>query len=440
MKKIIIISAILIFAISLNITQAKSAKVNINVIHKKLKNGLNVYLSRIPTIPAVTVKVYYHVGSKDERDNERGLSHFLEHMMFKTTINLKSGEYSKLIKQNGGYSNANTSFDRTVYYCVLPKRALELGLKLEAERMVNLTIDEKEFKSEKQVVLEELRNRSENNPMGYFWTQFIQKVYEKSSYGKPVIGRKEQVKALTPKIMKQYYRRFYAPNNADLIVTGDIDISKTLKLIKKYFVGLKPQKIDRPGFTPEPKQKKEKRFVFKKHVQLPRGLIYFHGPKATDKDSSAMEVIELILFGGRSSRLVKKLVLQTGLSVGISGGQYLRIHNAPFAIIFAARDKKYLPLIEKEIYKELKKFKKGEIRDYEIYKARNKFISHYYSSLVKIKDVAETIGDGSYLGNYKFYLETRLNRIMNITKKDLIRVANKYFNKSNRNVGYLVKE
>lgn len=439
MKKMVFIILMLIIAASGSLT-AISASVDIPIVHKVLPNGLNIYLSRVKYIPAVTVAVYYNVGSKDERDNERGLSHFLEHMMFKTTKTLKAGEYSTIIKANGGYNNASTSFDMTNYYNVLPRQALELGLRLEADRMVNLTIDKREFDSEKLVVLEELRNRSENDPAGYFWTQFILSAYKVSNYGKPIIGKKEQVEGLTIETMKQYYRRFYAPNNAHLVVVGDIDYDEAYKYIVKYFGNIERQNIDRPEWQEEPERTQEQRFVFKKAVQLPRGTIYYHGPRAMDLDSAAMEMIEFILFDGRSSRLIRKLVLETGLAVNVGGGQYLNIHRSPFSISFIARKKELLPLIEKAVIEELEKFKSGKVSDYEMQKAKNKFLSQHIMGLQKIHSIAATIGRGAILGDYKFYLETRTKRILAVTKEDIMRVAKKYFTLENRSVGYLISE
>lgn len=438
-KKIRSLLIIIVF-LSIFSIQSKSRELNINldIKHKTLSNGLNVYLIKSKNIPAVTVGVYYKVGSIDERNNERGLSHYLEHMMFKTTKKLKAGEYSRIIRNNGGHDNAATSFDKTYYYSVLPKQALELALKLEADRMVNLTIDKKEFNSEKKVVLEELRNRYENDPRGFLFYNFMQFSYKTSNYGKPVIGTKKGVKALTPEVMKQYYKRFYSPNNAHLVIVGDIDNDKTLKLVKKYFGKLKRQRINRPIYIPEPIQTAERRIVYKKRTQLPMGIIYYHGPKALDEDSAAMEMIEFILFDGRSSRLYKKLVMQTGLAVGIYGGQWLQQHEAPFAIFFAARKKENLPLIEKIIYEEIERFKKGLIRVYDVEKAKNKFIARYIKSLQRMRNISDTIGNAAILGNYEFFTKIRPKRILNLKFADLVRVAKKYFKKSNRSVGYLL--
>ena len=418
--------------------KASSALVNLPVETKVLDNGLHVYLVKVKYIPAVNVSVYYSVGSKDENNTERGLSHFLEHMMFKTTKNLKAGEYAKIIRNNGGYSNAATSFDYTFYYSILPNSKLELALKLEADRMVNLTFDKREFSSEKKVVIEELRQRYENSPSGYLWTNFIQDAYKVSNYGKPVIGTKKSVEALTPSTMRQYYKRFYSPNNAHLIVVGDFDKSKALSMINKYFKNIKRQNINRPSFEEEKAQKKEKRFIYKKKSQLSLGMIYFNGPNALNPDSSPLEMIEFILFNGRSARLVRKLVIEKGLAAKISGGQYLRLHASPFGIIFAARRKELLPKIEKAVYKELERFQKGDFSEYELMKAKNGFLSGYVKSLDTIRSISETIGSGAMLGNYEFYTKIRLKRIMAVKKEDIIRVAKKYFRKQNRSVAYLI--
>jgi zinc protease len=439
MKKLFM--PLMFFLLALSYTgniKASSSLVNLDVLTKVLENGLHIYLVNVKYIPAVNVSVYYNVGSKDENDTERGLSHFLEHMMFKTTKSLKAGEYAKLVRNNGGYSNAATSFDYTYYYSTLPSDKLELALKLEADRMVNLTLDENEFNSEKKVVIEELRQRYENSPVGYLWTNFIQDAYKVSNYGKPVIGTMKSLIKLNTSDMRQYYRRFYSPNNAHLIVVGNFDKSNAYALIDKYFKNLKRQNIGRPLFTEEPLQTKEKRFLYKKRSQLSHGMIYFNGPAALDPDSSPLEMIELILFSGRSARLVRKLVIEKGLAARISGGQYLRRHLSPFAITFSARQKELLPKIEEAVYAELEKFKSGNFTQYELNKAKNAFLSSYIKSLDTIKSISETIGSGAMLGNYKFYTNLRIKRILSATKEDLIRVAKKYFKKTNRNVAYLI--
>src|SRR5881409_2576506 len=265
-------TALLVLPVLLSWWQSPSTYAS-EVRESVLTNGLKVLLIEVPKAPVVTVQVWYKVGSRNEVMGRAGLSHMLEHMMFKGTPKYGKGVFSKIIEKNGGNDNAFTSQDYTAYFENLAADKLELALEMEADRMKGLLLDEKEFKLEREVVKEERRLRVEDVPMAYLVEQMNAQAFMVHPYHWPIIGWFSDLDAMTREDLKVYYEKYYVPNNATLVIVGDVKPETALPLIKTYFEGIDNGSLPPPASIVEPEQKGERRIVVKRDAQLP--FIYF---------------------------------------------------------------------------------------------------------------------------------------------------------------------
>lgn len=385
----------------------------------KLKNGLEVIL--VPQESSlVSVQLFYKVGSAHENPKLQGISHFLEHMMFKTTKDLKAGEFSLTIKSHGGYDNAATTFDYTTYYHVLPATKLETGLKLEAQRMAFITFDEKEIESERMVVIEERHNRYENTPFGFLWEKANEVFFKGKPYGLPIIGYDSTIKAIQKADLKAFYQQYYSPSNAVLLVAGSFNQEKTKKLIQDIFENI-------PSFkTPSPKKVKntppvynKTPYVFEKDVQTTYGLALFSMPPATHPLSSAFLALDSILFQGQNSLLNQKLVLDERLCFDIGGGSYLRKLDSAYMFYF-------MPVSADSSSKIIHTFKETLIAlknhphlDDLLKKARLFILTNHYKDLQKVDGLSKTLGWGYVIKEPKFGFNL-YNKVETLTKQELL--------------------
>ena len=283
-----------------------------------LKNGLKVVIAEEHKAPVATFQVWYRVGSRNELTGKTGLSHLMEHMMFKGTPAYGKGEFSRLVAKNGGNSNAFTSQDFTAYFENFSGDRLELALKLEADRMGHLLLDPEEFRLERDVVKEERRMRTDDNPIDYLSEQLNAQAFTAQPYHAPVIGWMTDIDRLTRDDLYTHYKRFYLPNNALLVIVGDVDPKKLLSRIRDYFEALPAGEIPPPPAIVEPEQKGERRFVVRKEAQTPTILIGFKTPNFKAPDHFPLTLIATLLASGKSARLYhdlvyeKKLALETG--------------------------------------------------------------------------------------------------------------------------------
>ncbi len=301
-----------------------------------LDNGLKVLLLENHKSPAVTFQIWYRVGSRDEMDGKSGLSHYLEHMMFKGTSKIGPEQYFRIITKNGGRSNAFTMPDATVYFATMSRDKIGIAIELEADRMANARLDGAYFEPEKKVVLEERRLRTEDNPSSALSEVTSAVAYTVHPYRRPVIGWMEDVRNLSPEDLKRYYDTYYIPNNAFLVVVGDFTRTKILAKIEHAF-----GKIQRGPKPPmmrikEPPQMGERRVILKKEAELPLLHIYYHAPNLGHQDSIALDLLEVILAGGRSSRLHQDLVYRRRLAHKVSV-HYRRLSIDPTIFSITAR-------------------------------------------------------------------------------------------------------
>jgi zinc protease len=303
---------------------AVSAVADDHIHEFKLANGLKIVVQEDHRSPVVVSQVWYRAGSVDEFNGTTGVAHVLEHMMFKGTKKVPAGQFSRLVAAAGGKENAFTSHDYTVYFQQLEKSRLELSMKLEADRMSNLRLTAEEFAKEIQVVMEERRWRTDDKPQSLVGEQFMSAALQAHPYSRPVIGWMNDLEHMTVEDARTWYRGWYAPNNATLVVVGDVDPKQVFKLAQKYFGPLKPHKLAERKPQAEPEQKGERRVVVKAPAKLPYLIMGYPAPSLrdvqTDWEPYALEILAGVLDGNASSRLSRNLVRRDRLAVDISAG------------------------------------------------------------------------------------------------------------------------
>ncbi len=404
-----------------------------------LDNGLHVILHQDKTTPIVAVSMMYHVGSKNEKADRTGFAHFFEHLLFEGSENIGRGEYDKYVQGAGGTLNANTSFDRTYYYEVLPSNQLELGLWLESERMLHAKVEMKGIETQREVVKEERRERVENQPYGSILEEVLKRSYKEHSYRWPTIGSMEHLNAAKEEDYKNFYKEFYVPNNAILSLAGDIDTVSAKKWIQKYFGSI--PKGTKPIFRPtivEPQQTVEIRDSVQDNIQLPAVIQAYHIPAQGMADFYAVSMLGTLLSQGESSRFYKSLVDDQQKAV-FAGNFPLPTEDPGLSIAFGITNMGVSPKdLEAAMDAEIEKVQKTLVSEVEFQKLRNQIENDFISANSSMIGIAES------LANYKMYykdanlINTEIQRYMKVTREDIQRVAKKYFNKNNRVVLYYV--
>ena len=403
-----------------------------------LDNGLKVLLLEDHKSPAVTFQVWYRVGSRNEKDGKSGLSHFLEHMLFKGTQKLKPEEYSRIIAKNGGRSNAFTSSDVTVYFATMSRDKIGIEVELEGDRMVNALLGETYFEPEKKVIQEERRLRTEDNPVAALGEVAGAAAYMVHPYRRPVIGWMDDIENLTRQDLVDYYKLYYEPNNAFVVMAGDFSTQEMLPKIKAAF-GKIPRGAEAPKVrAEEPPQSGERRVVLKKEAELPFVLMYYHTPNLKSPDSYALDVLSVVLAGGRSSRLYHDLVYQKRLARNVDADYNgLSIDPSVFSVTAQLMPGKEPGEVEREIDGVLEIVKSELVSDRELQKAKNQIESAFVFGQDSIFGQAMKIGYYEALGDWRL-MDGYLDGIRKVTREDVQRVALKYLDRDRRTVGVLV--
>ncbi|PKP49532.1 MAG: peptidase M16 [Bacteroidetes bacterium HGW-Bacteroidetes-12] len=438
MKKILISTALCLGLISVNAQQVNKIKFE----QYKLDNGLNVILHQDKTTPIVAVTVLYHVGSKNEDPSRTGFAHFFEHLLFEGSENIGRGEYMKTVSANGGILNANTSFDRTFYFEILPSNQLELGLWMEAERMLHAKIDEIGVETQREVVKEEYRQSYDNRPYGSFIMEMFGRAFEKHPYSWVPIGSLEHLNQAKIEEFRDFYKTWYVPNNATLSIAGDFDIKQVKLWINKYFSTIPKgtKEMKRPTIV-EPIKNKEIRDTVYDNIQLPAVMMGYHTPAQGTPDAYAVEMLAQVLSQGNSSRLQKSIVDEQQKALFV-GAFPFPTEDPGLSLMFGIVNMGVsIADLEAAIDAEVEKVQKELISEDEFLKMKNQIESNMISQNAKIEGIAEN------LANYFVYygdanlVNTEIDRYMKVTREDLKRVANEYFRKDNRVVlHYLPKK
>lgn len=402
-----------------------------------LDNGLHIILHRDESTPIVAVSVMYHVGSKNEDPDRTGFAHFFEHLLFEGSENIGRGEYFKTIQAAGGTLNANTSYDRTFYYQVLPSNQLELGLYMESERMLHAKIDSIGIETQRQVVKEERRQRIDNTPYGSIVEETMKRAYTKHPYRWPVIGSMDHLNAAKDEEFIEFYETFYVPENAVLSIAGNIDIEETRTLVKKYFSEIPKgtKAIPRPDIV-EPRQQEEIRDIVYDNIQLPAIIQAYHIPAQGTEDFYAVSMLARLLAGGQSSRLYDALVDQQQKAV-YAGAFPFPLEDPGVTIAYAVANAGVRPEdVEAAMEEEYELVRQELIPEREYQKLLNQVESDFVSSNATVAGVAES------LANYHMYygdanlINTEIDRYLSVTRGDIQEAAKKYLRKDNRVVLY----
>ncbi|WP_242921721.1 M16 family metallopeptidase [Pontibacter liquoris] len=413
------------------LAQTKSSKIEFT--EYDLPNGLHVILSQDNTTPNVAVSVLYHVGSKNEEKGRTGFAHFFEHLMFEGSENIARGQYMAMVENAGGALNANTSFDRTYYYELLPSNQVALGLWMEAERMKHAKVDETGVETQRKVVQEEKRQRIDNQPYGTIGENVFALAFDKHPYHNMPIGTFEDLNNAKIAEFRDFYHTFYVPNNATLSIAGDINIDSTKQMIEKYFAGIPKgtKAIPRPTVV-EPKQTQERRKTVYDNIQLPAVIQAYHIPAQGTEDYYALSMLTTLLSGGESARLPKALVDKQQKAVAASSIPFPTEDPGLFLTFAIANMGVNVDTLEQAMDKEINRVKTEPISDREFQKLRNQIESNFVQQNSTVAGRAESLADYHvYYGDANL-INTELQRYMKVTKDDIKRVANQYLTKDNR--------
>ena len=414
------------------LAEGKPAQLN-GIQQHTLPNGLTVLTKEVHAAPVVYFSVYYKVGSLDEEVGETGMSHLMEHMMFKGTKTRGPGVISATLQNNGADFNASTSFDRTEYHETLAADRLDLAMQIESDRMVNSLYDEAQHQKEMSVVRSEYE-AGENDPGTALGKAVRLSAFQVMPYRWQTIGFKADIENFTRDEMYAYYKNYYAPNNAVVVIVGDFDTAKALAMAQKYFGPLQPHPIAQHFITPEPVQEGERRVVVRRAGTTPQMMIAYHIPGFGDPDRYALDVLETVLSGGRTSRMFQDLE-QTGLSAGADASDYgLRDPDLLF-LSAVAQPGHTNPELEKALLAEVTTLQTTPISDIELTRAVNQAEAGYIFGKDSVEQQGEDLGENAMKGDWRFG-ETYLANLRKVTKADVQRVARKYLTENNRTVGY----
>lgn len=427
----------LIVALLLNTFLGFSQSGQIEFTEFDLDNGLHVILHQDNATPIVTVAVMYNVGAKNEQPNRTGFAHFFEHLMFEGTKNIPRSQYAKFVEKAGGTLNANTSSDRTYYYQTLPSNQLELGLWLESERMLHAKVDSIGIQTQKKVVIEEKKQSYDNRPYGSIFIETMKRAFKEHPYKWPTIGDPEHIMAAKDSEFEEFYNTFYVPNNAVLVVAGDIEPNQTKEWVKKYFAEIPKgeKEIYRPNII-EPPLGGEVRDTIFDNIQVPLVLQAYRTPAMNTDDYYAIDMLGTLLSRGQSSRLYKVLVDEKELSISV-GSFPIPLNEPGVNLTFAFANMGVDPqVIEEAIDVEIEKLKRELIPEKEFQKLKNQFENQIVSSNEKIASRASNLATNyTYFGNTEL-INKELERYMAVTREDIQRVAKEYFTTNNRVVLY----
>jgi zinc protease len=413
---------------------------NFKVAQYLFENGLRLLIVEDHSSPTFAYQTWFRVGSKDEVPGKTGLAHLFEHMMFKETKTLKDGEFDKILEGAGAEGeNAFTSRDYTAYIQEMPKDKLELIARVEADRMVNLVINDTSFKTEREVVQNERRYRNENSPDGIMDQELFNIAFIKHPYHWPVIGYQEDLNKMSAENAMKFYHAYYSPNRATIVVVGDVDADNVRSVVQKYYGSLKAQAAPVPTLVTEPMQKSIRRKNLKLNIQVEKIFIGFHIPGVTHADVPAIQLLRNVLTGGKSSRLARALV-DTGVASGVESYDIEDKDPSLFVVVANLQEHKKASAAEAIILKELAELVKKPVSELELNRAKNKLNFDYFAGLESNYEKAQ------FLGHYEAAAGTFLEGVHNheevqsVSAVAIQKAAKKYLDPNKRTVVTGVKK
>ena len=436
-KAIRFIGGFLVFLLFMAIPPSE-AGIGENVFEKVLSSGLKVILVETHRVPLVTFQVWYRVGSRNEEWGKTGLCHMLEHMMFKGTEKYGPEEFSRIIQENGGNNNAFTSQDSTVYFENMSADRIQVAIDLESDRMQNLVLREEDFRTEKMVVMEERRLRTDDNPGAVLYEQLAATAFQAQPYHWPIIGWMEDIKRLKLEDLKNYYRIYYNPANAFIVAVGDFKKEDLLLSIQKTFGSIPKGEVPNQKKDVDPPQLGERRIVVKKEAQLPSILIAYHVPNLREPDSYVLEVIAALLSGGKSSRLYQNLVHDKGLAFSVDADQTL-LSKDP-SLFYLSADPlpgKEVSEVEKALDQELERLQKELVGERELEKAKNQIEAAFVYGQDSLFRQGMLLAKHEIASDWRA-IDDYIPSIRKVTPEEIQRVAKRYLIPDNRTSGILV--
>jgi len=443
-RRVLQISAVALFA-ALAVAPPVGAQTKVPRLdyrERTLSNGLRVLSAVDKSSPTVAIQVWYKVGSKDDPEGRSGFAHLFEHIMFKSTKNMKSEMMDRLTEDVGGNNNAFTADDVTVYYEVVPSNYLETLLWAEADRLSTLTVDDANYKSERDVVKEEFRERVLAPPYGKLFYLLEQKSFSKHPYRRPGIGSIEDLDAASTEDVRAFHSTFYRPDNATLVVVGDFDPKQFDAWVDKYFAGIpKPNKPLPRVNVKEPERTGEMRVVeFGQNVPLPAVAFTFLAPPKASEDSDALRLAESILSSGESSRLYRALVYEQQVAQSVNAGTDLREDLSLFSFLGILASGKKPDDLERALMAEIKRMQDAPVTAAELEKAKNQIITNQLRERETNNGKALALGDAAVLLGDPNRANTDIERLSKVTAADVQRVMKKYLTDTNRLVIYYLPE
>jgi predicted Zn-dependent peptidase len=413
-----------------------------------LDNGLHVILHQDNTAPVVTTSIMYDVGGKDFGDNgnlERtGFAHFFEHLLFEGTKNIGRGEFTKIVNSNGGTRNANTSQDRTYYYEIFPSNKLELGLWLESERLLHPVINQIGVDTQNEVVKEEKRNRIDNAPYGglQYATATNKYLFKKHPYGLSLIGEMDHLDAAALEEFQAYFKKFYVPNNAVLVVAGDIDIADAKKLVRDYFSEIpKGEDVSRNFPKEEPITETIKATEYDANIQIPALALCYRTPAMTERDSYVLKMVSSYLSGGKSSVLVKKMVDEKKKALAVFAFSRDQVDYSIYNIYALPLGEVSLDDLEAEIDEEIVKIQTELISERDFQKLQNQFENQFVNSNSSIAGIANSLARYYLLYGDVNLINNEIEIYRSVTREEIQEAAKKYLNPNQRlDLEYLPKK
>ena len=412
--------------------------VQMPVIHFEeydLPNGLHVILHSNAAAPVVTTYVLYHVGSKNERPDRTGFAHFFEHLMFEGSENIQRGQIDKLVSAAGGNLNASTSFDRTDYYFNLPANQLALGLWIESERMLHGKVEEIGVETQRSVVKEERRRGTDNAPYGTLFENLAAFVFAGTPYAWTPIGSAQYIDQATLDEFRDFYRRYYVPNNATLVVAGDFDVPTAKKLIEEYFAPIpRGADIERPRFKLEPQTAPTHQTVEKPSTPLPAVVHAWRAPALTDPDAPAVELLGDILGTGRSSRLYERLVRKEGIASEVEVFPYFLENGGVLGIFALGNPDTPLDQLDAVIHEEVQRVRDHGVSAEELQKAKNMKLRELASSYATMHSRARNLAFFHVMFGDTNAINRQLERYENLTPEQIQAAAQKVLTPQGVNV------
>ncbi|KAB1160572.1 insulinase family protein [Tenacibaculum aiptasiae] len=398
-----------------------------------LSNGMHVILHKDNSAPVVTTAVMYHVGAKDEQPDRTGMAHFFEHLLFEGTKNIKKGDWFKIVSSNGGKNNANTTDDRTYYYEIFPSNNLELGLWMESERLLHPIIGQEGVDTQNEVVKEEKRLRVDNQPYSRFLENVKKNMFKKHPYKGTTIGKMKHLDDATLEEFIAFNKKFYVPNNATLVVAGDINVKQAKKWIKEYFERIPRGKdIERNFPKEDPITTQIEAKAYDPNIQIPAIMEAYRTPSMKTRDSRVLDMISSYLSSGKSSVLYKKLVDKKKMALQAGAINLSQEDYGTYIIYALPLGKTSLSDLVKEIDEEVVKLQTNLISEKDYQKLQNKFENQFVNSNSSVEGIANSLARYNVLYGDTNLINTEIDIYRSITREEIRDVAKKYLQTNKR--------